>query len=144
MREFYIKLVIALVLCSALIFWRVNRIASIDSSQRGKIFTKAFVLGFIILFGFIFFTSFLDRTFIHKEDNNNILNSLLYSKEDIEAKKDSYTRLGDDNDKSGISCSFKTTLISSEGRLPSFSTLILLFSTLYFNLLHSFSIQIVR
>ena len=103
MREFYIKLVIALVLCSALIFWRVNRIASIDSSQRGKIFTKAFVLGFIILFGFIFFTSFLDRTFIHKEDNNNILNSLLYSKEDIEAKKDSYTRLGDDNYRSGKS-----------------------------------------
>lgn len=100
MRDLYIKLVIALVLCSAFIVWRLNRIASVDSSQRGKIFTKAFILGFIILFGSVLFTSFLDRTFIHKNSNNNILSNFLSSKEDIEAKKDLYTRLGD-NDRNG-------------------------------------------
>ena len=100
MKEFYIKLVIALVVCSSFIFWRVNRIAAVDPSQKGKIFIKAFVLGFIILSGFLFFTSFLDRTFIHK-GSNNMLSHFLSSKEDEEAKKESYTRLDDDNDRNG-------------------------------------------
>lgn len=99
MKEFYLKLLILIGICFFLLFWKIHNITSIHPSQRDRIFSKALILGCIVISCFLFITYFLTSAFITKDSNSIFRHILPFDDEgEIERK---YTKFNDDNDNKG-------------------------------------------